>query len=97
MAKERKIEDYEARDAMHTLLRAGKITKDKPLLEAARKHAAEHAKEMAEVAERAGQLARRGMISDKQMARLKGGKSNQRANAKALDKTAPLASGNEGY
>lgn len=89
-SKARKIEDYEARDAMHTLLRAHEITKNKPLLEAARKHAAEHAKNMAEVADRAGQLAKQGRISDKQMARLKGRKG-QGGSAKNLDKTAPVA------
>jgi hypothetical protein len=94
MAKARKIDEWEARDAMHTLMRAGEITKDKALLEAARKQAADHSKKMAEVAQRAGQLAKRGMISDKQMAKMSGksaANKGQGGKTAELEKTAPIA------
>lgn len=94
-------EDWEAHDAMHTLMRAGEIVKNKPLLKRVRKKAAEHAEKMQDVANRAGDLARRGLISEKAMAKhmSKGkaaNKGNQGGNVKDLDKTAKLASGTEG-
>ena len=61
---------WEVREAMHTMLRAGEVIKDKKLLAEVKKHAASHAKEMQETANRAGRLAKMGLISDKQMAKL---------------------------
>lgn len=61
---------WEIRDAMHTMLRAGEIIKDKKLLAAVKKAALEHATELQETANRAGRLAKMGLISDKQMAKL---------------------------
>ena len=66
----KKYDDYEIHDAMHTMLRAGEIVKDKKLMGHVRKHAAEHAKKTHAVAERAGQLAKSGRISPRQMAKL---------------------------
>lgn len=62
--------DWEAREAMHTLLRAKEIAANKGLLKRVRKHAAHHAKEMAQVSHHAAQLAKTGHISEKQMAKL---------------------------
>lgn len=81
MAK-REEYDYEAREGMHTMMRAEEISKDKGLMKRVQKHAKEHAEKMREASERAGRLAKSGHISEKQMAKLK--------------KTAPLAKGNEG-
>jgi hypothetical protein len=66
----KKYDDYEIHDAMHTMLRAGEIVKDKKLMGHVRKHAAEHAKKTHEVAERASHLAKSGRISPRQMAKL---------------------------
>jgi hypothetical protein len=88
-------DDWEAHDAMHTLMRAGEIIKDKKLLSRARKKAAEHAAKMQDVADHAAALAKRGLISDKQMVKLKSNKG-QGGKVKRLAKTAPLAKGNEG-
>lgn len=81
---------------MHTLMRAGEIVKDKKLLKRVRAKAADHATKMREVADRAGQLAKRGLISDKQMAKMKGkgkssGGANQGGSMAALDKTQAIA------
>lgn len=92
-------EDWEAHDAMHTLMRAGEIVKNKGLLKRARKKAAEHASKMQEVADRAGRLAKMGHISEKAAAKhLSKGKKNANQGGKvaALEKTAPIASGSEG-
>lgn len=70
-AKSKSYEHYEIRDAMHTMLRAGEIIKDKKLLAAVKKEAQRHAKELQETATRAGQLAKMGRISPKQMAKLR--------------------------
>lgn len=69
-AKKKGFDHWEVRDAMHTMLRAGEIIKNKKLLAAVKKEATEHAKELEETAARAGQLAKMGLISDKQMAKL---------------------------
>ena len=61
---------WEVRDAMHTMIRAGEIVRDKKLLVEVKKHAAEHADKMKEVARQAAELAKRGRISPKQMAKL---------------------------
>src|SRR5487761_96249 len=74
--------EYEVRDAMRTIMRAGEHVRDKGLMKEVKKHAAKHAREKEQEAAQARQLARRGMISDRQMTK--------------LDKTAPLAAGNEG-
>lgn len=68
--KPKKYDEWEVRDAMHTLMRAGEITKNKKLLELVRKEATRHAAELKETAARAGQLAKMGRISPKQMAKL---------------------------
>lgn len=83
-------EDWEAHDAMHTLMRAGEIVKDKKLLGRVRKQAAEHAKKMHDVASRAGALARRGLISDKAMSKMAGNRG-QGGDVKDLEKTRPTA------
>lgn len=85
-------EDWEAHDAMHTMMRAGEIVKDKKLMERVRKKAKEHAENSAEVAERAGRLAKSGKISEKAMAKLSGKKGgDQGGGAKDLDKMTPIA------
>jgi hypothetical protein len=73
----KKYDDYEVRDAMHTMMRAGEIVKDKTLMGHVKKHAAEHAKKMHAVSQQAHHLAKSGRISDKAMAK--------------LDKTKPIA------
>lgn len=69
-AKKKGFDHWEVRDAMHTMMRAGEIIKDKKLLAAVKKEATAHAKELQETATRAGQLAKMGLISPKQMAKL---------------------------
>lgn len=76
-AKGKKYDDYEVRDAMHTMMRAGEIVKDKALMGHIRKHAAEHAAKMHAVLQQAHHLAKSGRISEKAMAK--------------LDKTTPIA------
>lgn len=71
-SRKKKYDEWEVRDAMHTMLRAHEIVKDKALLKRVQKEAALHATKMKAVANQADQLAKRGMISDKQMARMKG-------------------------
>jgi hypothetical protein len=68
--KSKGFDDWEVREAMHTMMRAAEIIKDKKLLGAVRKEAANHASKMRDVAAQAGQLARTGRISPKQMAKL---------------------------
>jgi hypothetical protein len=90
-------EDYEAHDAMHTLLRAEEIKKDPNLMKRAQSKAKEHSRKMAEVAANAGRLAKSGHISEKQMKKLKGKvEKDQGGDPKALDKTNKIASGKEG-
>lgn len=69
--KAKKYDEWDVREAMRTMMRAGEITKDKTLLNLVRKEATRHAAELKETAARAGQLAKMGRISDKQMAKLK--------------------------
>jgi hypothetical protein len=69
-AKTKGYDEWEVREAMRTMMRAGEITKDKKLLGLVRKEATRHAAELQETAARAGQLARMGRISPKQMAKL---------------------------
>lgn len=69
-ARQKKYDEWEVKDAMHTMMRAGEIVKDKTLMGHVRKHAAEHAKKSAEVASRAAQLAKSGRISDKALAKM---------------------------
>lgn len=64
------FDHWEVRDAMHTMLRAGEIIKDKKLLSAVKKEAMIHAKELQETATRAGQLAKMGLISPKAMSKM---------------------------
>lgn len=61
---------YEVRDAMHTIMRAGEHLKNKHLMKEVRKHAAEHAAEKRDEADRAMRLAKQGKISEKQLAKL---------------------------
>lgn len=81
-------EDYEAKDAMHTLLRAHEITKNKHLMGRVRKHAKAHAAKMAEQAHHAARLAKSGHISDKQMKKLH---DDEGMDATNLDKMKALA------
>lgn len=69
MAK-KQYDDYEARDAMHTMLRAGEIVKDKHLMGHVRKHASEHAAKSHDLAQRAAHLAKSGRISDKALKKM---------------------------
>lgn len=90
-------EDWEAHDAMHTLMRAEEIKKDHKLMKRVQGKAKEHSHKMAEVSHRAGQLAKAGHISEKQMKKLKGKvEKDQGGDPKALDKTNKIASGKEG-
>ena len=84
-------DEYEVKDAMHTMLRAHEITKDKTLMKHVRKHAADHSKKMHDVAHRAGQLAKAGRISDKAMAKMAGGEGSAKAETKNADKMTPIA------
>ena len=61
---------WEVRDAMHTMLRAGEIVRDKGLLKEVKKAAAQHAQESADVAKRAEILAKSGRISPKAMSKM---------------------------
>ena len=87
----KKYDEWEVRDAMHTMLRAGEITKDKHLMGHVRKHAAEHAKKSHETAQRAAHLAKSGRISEKQMAKLAGGNGDAKTETKNADKMTPIA------
>ena len=90
-------DQWRARDAMHTIMRADDHMKDKTLMKSVRKHAKKHAAEMHENAKRAEKLAKSGMISDKAMAKLKGKvEKDQGGDPKALAKTNKIASGTEG-
>lgn len=64
------LEDWEARDAMHTLMRAHEIGQNKGLLKRVRKHAGKYARDMSEQSRRAANLAKSGRISDRQMEKL---------------------------
>lgn len=68
--KAKKYDEWEVRDAMRTMMRAGEITKNKKLLELVRKEAMRHSAELKETAAQASQLAKMGRISPKQMAKL---------------------------
>lgn len=69
-SKAKKYDEWEVRNAMETLMRAGEIVKDKKLLALVRTEAAEHAEKMKGVAQQASTLAKMGRISPKQMAKL---------------------------
>ena len=69
-AKDGSEHDWEAHDAMHTLLRAAEVAKDKALMSRVKKHAKAHAEKSRAIAEQAEHLAKRGRISPKQMAKL---------------------------
>jgi hypothetical protein len=68
--KPKGMDKWEVRDAMHTMLRASKIVKDKKLLAAVKKEALSHAQELNETAAQAAALAKMGKISPKQMSKL---------------------------
>jgi hypothetical protein len=61
---------WEVHDAMHTMMRASEIVRDKALLAAVKREAKSYAGEMEAKADRAREFAKRGMISPKQMAKL---------------------------
>ena len=82
----KKYDEWEVRDAMHTMLRAGEIVQDKALMGHVRKHAKDHAAKKADEAERARRLAKAGKISDKAMARI-----GDRQSSAGIDKMAPIA------
>ena len=87
-------EDWEAEDAMRTLMRADEIKGDAGLMKRVQKKAAVHAKKSADIAARASNLAKRGLISDSQMSKMSekaGNTKGQGDDVKALDKTAPIA------
>src|SRR5258708_6232743 len=90
-SSKKKYDHYEISDAMHTMMRAGEIVKDKHLMGHVRKHAADHAKKTHEVAQRAGRLAKMGRISDKQMAKMAGGSGSAKDETMNLDKMTPTA------
>lgn len=89
-----KYEDWNVDSAMRTMLRAREIVGDKKMMGLVKKRAAAHAKEMSAVASQADSLAKRGLISDKQMSKLKS--KGQGGKVKDLDKKTPVASGDEG-
>jgi len=63
---------YEIEDALRTLTRAEEVKADKTLMAGVEKLAKEKAREMNTIA---GSLAKKGLISDKQEAKLKGKKA----------------------
>ena len=89
--KSKKYDEWEVRDAMHTMLRAGEIVQDKTLMGHVRKQAKEHAAKKADEAERARRLAKAGKISDKAMAKMGGRMSGDTQSADGLDKMTPVA------
>jgi len=87
----KKYDEWEVRDAMHTMLRAGEIVKDKKLMSHVKKHAQEHAEKKHDEARRAAHLAKSGRISDKAMAKMSGGEGGAKAETTNADKMTPLA------
>jgi hypothetical protein len=69
--KPSEYDDWRVEDAMHTMLRAREIVADKKLMGLVKKKAKDHASKMADVARQADSLAKRGLVSDKQLAKLK--------------------------
>jgi hypothetical protein len=96
-AKSHKHDDWEVHDAMHTMMRAGEIVKDKKLMGLVRTKAKEHATKMQQVASQASSLAKRGLISEKAMSKMQGRKAkaanagNQGGKIADLDKTRSIA------
>lgn len=66
-----KYDKWAVRDAMHTMMRAGELTKDSKMMGLVRKEAARYAKESQELADKAAALAKKGLISEKAMAKMK--------------------------
>ena len=62
---------WEVEDALRTIQQAAKIIGDKKLMDKVKAMAKEKAGEMEGIAQQAAQLAKMGLISDKQMAKLK--------------------------
>lgn len=90
--RSKRYDEWEVRDAMHTMMRAGELTKDKKLMGLVRKEAAKHAQEMREVSHKAAMLAKSGHISPKAMAKhITKNKGNDGGNVRALEKTAAIA------
>jgi hypothetical protein len=89
--KAKKYDEWEVRDAMHTILKAGEHVKNKHLMKHVRKHAGEHAKKMSEEAARASHLHKRGLISDKAMAKISGGAGDGKDETQMADKMVPIA------
>lgn len=90
-AKQKKYDEWEVRDATHTILRAGEHLKNPGLMKHVRKHAAVMAKEKQDEAQRAAHLAKRGMISEKAMAKLGARTPSDKEEAANLDKMTPVA------
>ncbi len=86
-----KYDKWSVRDAMHTMMRAGELTKDKKMMGLVRKEAANHAREMQEVAHKASALAKAGRISEKAMAKHITKNKGQGGNTKSLEKTNAIA------
>lgn len=63
---------WEVDDALHTLRRAGEIVHDKKLMTEVKSLAGEKIEELEHIQHAAGQLAKMGKISPKQMAKLGG-------------------------
>jgi hypothetical protein len=84
-SKSKKYDEWEVRDAMHTIMRAQEHIKNKQLMGHVRKHAKEHAEKMHEESQRAARLAKSGKISEKQMAKLKGGADGGSKNIEHMD------------
>lgn len=67
-----KYDKWAVRDAMRTMMRAGELTKDTKMMGLVRKEASRYAAESQELADKAASLAKKGLISDKALAKMKG-------------------------
>ena len=65
---------WEVEHALHIVREAAEIVSDKKLMAEVKKLAAERAAEMQNVSEQAAMLSKRGLVSDKAMAKLAGRK-----------------------
>jgi hypothetical protein len=91
-SKQKKYDEWEVKDAMHTIMRAGDHLKDKNLMGHVRKHAKAHAAKLSDDSARAAHLAKSGRISDKAMAKLGGAHvPSDKEAATNLDKKTPIA------
>ena len=67
---DRQWEEWEVRDAMHTLMKADEHKQDPKLMAEVKKHAAEHAEKMKAVSQQAARLAKSGHISGKHLEKI---------------------------